>query len=173
MFVREAVERGAIHPETFVRRLRIDTNGEGLHFGQACNRQGLDDLSFNLMFGTLAVSVIQIDTALDQAFGATTKRPEPPDELGAARSIVCMLRCAFAHNPLVPIWEVRNPYYRRLFDVPSIHVAVDFSGLNGQTLVPNQFGGWEGFTRLALFCRDAANSVAKPKEAGDSSTAAT
>ena len=45
-----------------------------------------------------------------------------------------MIRCAFAHNPLEPKWEVRGKDYADILSVPSASFALDTIRLNGKPL---------------------------------------
>jgi hypothetical protein len=67
-----------------------------------------DQANVGVCFG---VTAIVLDAAFDVA--GVQKRPKsraPADEL---RTLVYMVRCAFAHNPAMPCWEARGDDYAR------------------------------------------------------------
>ncbi|GAI22388.1 unnamed protein product, partial [marine sediment metagenome] len=54
------------------------------------------------------------------------------EERRAVRCIVYMYRCAFAHNPIQPRWNVSNTNYDGIFEVPSIGYVLSTRGLDGK-----------------------------------------
>lgn len=126
---------------------------------QRYDNQALDDLSYNLIISVAGTCAIQMDTALDELFG-TNKQENPDTDIASLRAAVYMLRCAFAHNPLRPVWEARASYQKR-FQIPTINFSLDATQLDGRNLMPNQFGGWEGFARLIQYCMEIAERTQK------------
>jgi hypothetical protein len=155
LFLHDAVLHDRLTVAAFVRELPVLTSapGEpdtGFRFRQSYDKQALDDLTFNTVHSAAGMLAIVVDTALDEHFGA---KPNPiVTEVDQLRALMYMLRCAFAHNPFHPKWEIRGRY-QRVYGVPGASVTTDVTHLHGQDLVPNQFGGWEGFVRLAAHAR--------------------
>ena len=74
----------------------------------------------------LGVSAIVLDAAFDVA--GVSRRPHSRDDHNELRLLVYMVRCAFAHNPAYPVWEVRGPYSRDLsFAVGRASATVDLA----------------------------------------------
>jgi hypothetical protein len=60
-----------------------------------------------------------------------------------------MLRCAQAHGPADPRWEVRNKNLRTLsVDLDGVPVSLDLVPLNGQPFDVDQIGGYENWYRI-------------------------
>ena len=101
----------------------------------------------NNMRAALGVAMIQLDKVLaDQFNGARYKDTDP--ERRAARCVVYMLRCAFAHNPLMPDWNITNPGYAQNFAIPAARFSLDLTNANGKSL---DGGGLDWFGLLDLF----------------------
>lgn len=105
-------------------------------------------------FGT---SAIVLDAAFDVA-GLKNKASSrfDADEL---RTLVRMVRCAFAHNPAMPVWKARGSDYSRClsFTVAGASLSVDLRSLHGQTFEYSHIGGFGNWLRV----RDAAVSLIK------------
>lgn len=144
----EAIGAKRIGPDTLVQELLLDTNGVDVVVRKRYTPRELVVVAFNVVFATLGVLAIAADSALDSL---GPRRVEDMSEVGALRTIVYMLRCAFAHDPLTPTWECRKDYRGR-FEIPSIHVAVDFAALDGKTLTPGDLGGLGAITRIIELC---------------------
>ncbi|MFC1937578.1 hypothetical protein ACFLWY_03355 [Chloroflexota bacterium] len=87
----------------------------------------------NQLRAALAVAAIQIDSVLRDYFGNEPYQ-DTDHERRAARCIMYMIRCAFAHNPLEPKWEVRGKHYADVFSVASANFTLNTGGLNGKSL---------------------------------------
>jgi hypothetical protein len=173
MYVSEAVRSGSINPGTFKQVLRVHTGGPGLTVEKTHTQEHVRAAGWNLLLGALAISAQAMDRALDEAFGSRPldRRPAPrPDELSdleAARVIVYMIRCAFAHDPFNPRWVCRGPY-QGVFRVAVVSVELDARPLNGERLKPEHHGGVEGYIQLLVFClgqleAQAGGSELRPK----------
>jgi hypothetical protein len=81
---------------------------------------------------------------LDAAFEIAGIRPHPRslaprDEL---RTLVYMVRCAFAHNPAKPCWEVHNDYARCLsLSLGAKSVALNLASLHDTLFEFEHIGG--------------------------------
>jgi len=68
--------------------------------------------------------------------------PNDRSDRGQVRSLVYMIRSAFAHDLQVPTWDVRGPYAQQIRVRFGRHdLPVDLSALDGQPLVLENFGG--------------------------------
>ncbi len=88
---------------------------------------------------------------LDKAFevAGINADPEASDNIVRLRTLVYMLRCAQAHGPADPRWEVRGKYIRTLtVDLDGIAVSLDLAALNGQPFIVDQIGGYQNWYRI-------------------------
>jgi len=102
-----------------------------------------DDLvhaSENLYSQALAASAVAMEAALQGA--GIRNDPNDRSERGQVRSLVYMIRSAFAHDLQVPTWSVRGPYAQQMRVRFWCHdLQVDMTTLDGQPLVLEHFGG--------------------------------
>jgi len=150
----EGCESGIIPLSFGWRTVHVDTGGPGLTIApQRYSKQKLVDQSYNLMLGALGQTAIIVNEALDQKFGS--KNPLDTSELGSARSIIYQIRNAFAHEPLTPIWRVKDSY-RRVYAVHVGPARIRFNGavLDGRNLRPADFGGIEGYIQMLKYCHE-------------------
>ena len=89
---------------------------------------------------------------LDVAFDVAGLKNKPSSRLDAdeLRTLVRMVRCAFAHNPAMPIWEARGSDYSRhlSFTVGDASVSVDLASLHEQPFEYDQIGGFGSWLRV-------------------------
>lgn len=114
---------------------------------------------FGVSFGVTAM-------VLNAAFEATGvgQKPESnsPDDL--LRSLVYMIRCAFAHNPAMPTWEVRGPYSRDLeLVLEGESIRVRLAELHGKDFDYSHIGGLANWYRI----RRAVEAVLNRATPGD------
>jgi len=98
-----------------------------------------------MAFGT---SAMVLDAAFEVA--SLKRKPlsrQPEDEL---RTLVYMVRCAFAHNPALPLWEARGKEYARTlsFAVGDAALSLDLASLNGKPFDYNDIGGFGNWLRI-------------------------
>ena len=95
--------------------------------------KGFKTLVLNQLRAALGIATIQIDSVLTDYFCNKPYLDTDPDRK-AARCIIYMIRCAFAHNPLEAKWEIKNQEYSGVFSVPSINFTLDTTNLDGRPL---------------------------------------
>jgi hypothetical protein len=123
--------------------------GETRHLKREVRSEvGFRKLVLNQLRAALAISVLEIDSVLADYFG---NKPyvDPNDERRAARCIIYMIRCAFAHNPLEPKWNVTGDHYKGVFTVPSANFTLDTRDINGK---PLDQVNWFGLLDLMDYC---------------------
>ena len=108
----------------------------------------------NQLRAAFAIAAIQVDTVLADYFKNKPYEDVDP-ERRAARCAMHMIRCAFAHNPLEPIWEVRNPQYCDVFSVPSCQFKLDTRKLDARPFDEAQLN-WFSFLDLIDYCHSLA-----------------
>ena len=97
-------------------------------------------------------SAMVLNAAFDVAGGArkpTSRLPE--DEL---RTLVYMVRCAFAHNPAFPLWKARGKEFVRQLSLPldSGSLTVDLRLLNGKPFEYEHIGGFANWLKIRAAC---------------------
>jgi hypothetical protein len=156
VFLSEAIRSGAITPATLKRAVRVHTGGPGLTIEKEATSDWLTGGGWNLLLSALAVSAQATDRALDDTFGPRpldrrpAPRPEDLSDLEAARVIIYMIRCAFAHDPFNPRWACRGAY-QGTFRVAEMGVSLDTGSLSGERVKPEDHGGIEGYIQLLVF----------------------
>lgn len=98
-----------------------------------------------MAFGTSAM-------VLDAAFEVAGLKRKPSsrraeDEL---QTLVYMVRCAFAHNPALPLWEARGKEYARMLSFPigDTALSIDLASLHGQPFKYDHIGGFPMWLRI-------------------------
>jgi hypothetical protein len=98
-----------------------------------------------MAFGT---SAMVLDAAFDVAgLKGKPHSRKPEDEL---RTLVYMVRCAFAHNPALPLWEARGKDYARMLSLPvcGTPLSIDLASLHGQPFEYDHIGGFAMWLRI-------------------------
>lgn len=107
------------------------------HFSDPDNIIRAAAVSVLLAFGASAL-------ALDKAYEVAGIEPDPSseDKVTALRTLVYMVRCAFAHGIADPRWEVRGKYRRKVMvELASGPIEFDLPKLHGQSFDFDQLGG--------------------------------
>jgi hypothetical protein len=107
------------------------------HFSNPDNILRAANVSVALALGASAL-------ALDKAFEVAGIQPEPlsEDRLTKLRTLVYMVRCAYAHGIAEPRWEVRGKNKRKLLvEVRSGLIELDLDALHGEAFDFEQLGG--------------------------------
>ena len=150
------VEAGRIDKSISSRAVTIHTCGPGLRlraFPEA-TAADLKDGMFNIVLIALSASALAVDETLDEVFGKAASDTEP-SRVGV-RVMVDQLRNAFAHNPWRPRWLVyakyRNTYPITLDDGSTF--TFDATNLDGQSVKPEQVGGFEFRVKLLRHCEN-------------------
>jgi len=83
------------------------------------------------------------------------------DEL---RTLVRMVRCAFAHNPALPVWEALGKDYSRhlSFAMRVASLSVDLASLHGHLFEYSHIGGFGNSLRI----HDAAVALINASQPG-------
>jgi len=142
-------ELGHVRPTDFDTDHLVKLEGGNLHFPSG-NFGTADDINRAASITVLqafSVNVLVLDKAFEVA--GIKPNPESPDNLIRLRTLVYMVRCAQAHGPADPRWEVRNKYLRTLsVDLDGVPVSLDLIALNGQPFAVDQIGGYENWYRI-------------------------
>ncbi len=100
--------------------------------------------SYGITFGFTSI-------VLDDALQSIGIKCDPSDHTpnGMLRTLVYMIRCAYAHNMMYPKWEVRGNYAHPLRIVLQYEtLELDLSQKNGQPFVINDIGGLSNYLEI-------------------------
>lgn len=155
-------ELGNIEPSKFDTDHIVTLEPEPLHFptghfsdSDSINRAA--SICVGLAFGASAL-------VLDKAFDIMGMKPNPEatDAAVRLRTLIYMVRCAYAHGLADPRWEVRDRYVCTLnLSLDGIAMSLDLSRLNGESFEFEHIGGYLAWYRV----RDAAVRVLCPAAA--------
>lgn len=91
---------------------------------------------------------------LEATFDVASKRRvptsrSPDDEL---RTLIYMVRCAFAHNPAMPTWKACGKDYARdlTLELGSERISIDLSKLHGRTFDYEHIGGLANWFKIRV-----------------------
>lgn len=110
-----------------------------------------------MAFGT---SAMVLDAAFEVAgFKNNPHSRQPQDEL---RTLVYMVRCAFAHNPAFPLWKARGELYARMISTPvgGVALSINLASLHGQPFEYDHIGGFASWLRI----RNASEALIRDAE---------
>jgi hypothetical protein len=110
---------------------------------------------------SFGVSAIVLDAALEVAGIARKPESNTPNDL--LRTIVFMIRSAFAHNPAMPVWVVRGPYLRSLeLELEGEAVSVSLRQLHGEVFQYCHIGGLANWFRIRRAVERVLNDAYTP-----------
>ncbi len=104
----------------------------------------------NQVRSSFVFSVIQVHLTLERVY-TTGPLDEADPDLRAARCAIYLLNTSLDLGLLTPIWTC-PPEYRRRFEARPISFVLDATGLDGKTVVWDDFGGLEKFLELLDYC---------------------
>ena len=172
-FVNDAIGTNRITLKTFNQQIELQDDGKGLVIKHGFTDEQLKADGRNFVLMALASTALATDKAMDIVCGA--KNPDDTSDLGSARAIVYQIRCAFAHDLLVPIWNPKSKYkhtYRVTVNVPRESgtatprtIELDMPSLGGKHLSLADFGNLGGYMGLLEYCLDKVQSDSKGKMA--------
>lgn len=145
-----------LDPSEFDTDLRVKLEERNLnfpsgHFSNFDNIIRAAKVSVALAFGASAL-------ALDKAFETAEIPPDPESDNNVARirTLIYMVRCAYAHSIAEPRWEVREKYRRAMsIELEGIITYLDLEKLDGEVFDFEHIGGHSNWYRI----RDAAMQV--------------
>jgi len=164
-FLHEAVLRAAITPANFSAEIVEGVTTIRWPAGQP-TQEGLTRRTWNAVLAAMAISAQATDTALDEAFGpprpldkkSPLKAPAELSDRDAARAIMYMLRCAYAHDPLKPRWRCGKRYLG-VFRINAIGFTLDTTALDGQPWNIAHVGDQLGYFGLLEYCQKLAQDA--------------
>lgn len=168
VFLADAISEGRINPSFFRDQAKVDLGQHVLVFKRSFSSGELQSFGQNNVLMALGTAAIATDTAMDAVFSKENK-PHDTSELGSARAIIFQIRCAFAHDPLSPVWKPdvdRYKYnYRITVQLPLESgelqpTVIDFHppSLKGKHLSALDFGGVGAYIALLYFCLETVEA---------------
>jgi hypothetical protein len=168
-FVNDAIGTNRITRSIFSQEVMLQDDGKGLVIKHGFTDEQLKADGRNLVLMALAATALATDRAMDIVCGV--KDPDDTSELGSARAIMYQIRCAFAHDLLVPIWNTKSKYkhtYRMTVNVArepgtttSRTIELDMSSLGGKHLSLADLGNFGGYMALLEYCFQKVRSYPK------------
>jgi hypothetical protein len=170
-FVNDSIGTNRITPNAFSQQINLQDDGNGLVLKRGFTDAQLKADARNLVLMTLASTALATDKAMDIVCGV--KNPDDTSDLGSARAILYQIRCAFAHDLLVPIWSPKSKYkltYRVTVNVlreagaaTPRTIELDMPSLGGKHLSIADFGNLGGYVALLQYCLNRVQSDPKGK----------
>ena len=111
----------------------------------------------NQMRAAFVVSALQTRRSLAVAFPGEPIEEELP-ELRTALSVMHLIALAVRRSIIQPVWECPPPY-RRLFHIRRLGFTLNATGLGGQPLSWDDFGGLDGYIELLEYCAASADEA--------------
>jgi hypothetical protein len=101
-------------------------------------------INVGICFG---VSAIVLDAAFEAAkIERNPNSRDPKDEL---RTLVYMVRCAFAHNFAKPCWKAKGNFARNIqLDLGENDLSIDMAALHGNDFDYSHIGGFSNWYRI-------------------------
>jgi hypothetical protein len=170
-FVADSIGANRITPNTFSQQIHLQDDGKGLVIKRGFTDAQLKAYAQNLVFLAFASTALATDNAMNIVFGA--RNPDDTSDLGSGRAILYQIRCAFAHDLLVPIWNTKSKYrhtYRVTVNVPrgldattARMIEIHPPSLEGKPLSIADFGNLGGYLALLQYCLDKVQRDPKGK----------
>ncbi len=111
----------------------------------------------NQMRAAFALSALQTRRSLAVAFPGDPIEQELP-ELRTALSVMHLIALAVRRSIIQPVWECPPPY-RRLFHIRRLGFTLNATGLGGQSLSWEHFGGLDSYIELLEYCAASADEA--------------
>lgn len=153
-----------------INRYKFDKEIELISFGGSLLLQKnlfsdediIDGAANNIML-SLGTLFIMIDTCLsDLGFHNDANNTTAS---GMYRTLIYMLKSAFAHNMLQPKWKIKGSYSKIKFNLRLKHgnIKCDLSKLNGKLFKEEDLGGYKNIKELVDFSTDIISKLLKKK----------
>jgi hypothetical protein len=108
--------------------------------------------SITLQLTSIYILVLQLDRFLEKYYGSNRFDSDDID-LANTSIVVRQIRNAFAHNPLYPTWEIRQPQAKnKIINIGSM-LTVDFERIDGKKVEREHYGGPLAILELSKFVR--------------------
>ena len=156
-------ESGKLEPSEFDTDLQVQGKRLNLELpqGHFSDRRSIVNAASVMVLSTLGSSSIVLDKAWEVA--RICPKPKSQNEKDMLRTVVYMVRCAFAHGPADPKWKVKGEYCRVFrLTLPSGTLELDLRELDGEQFDFSQLGDhriWFDIRDLTLKVLQNGNQV--------------
>jgi hypothetical protein len=160
LYIKQGIEKNLIPKEVFNTKITIKVKGkEVMVFSPPDDYMSEMQLMIdNLEHVTLGTCFVSFWESLHRLI----QQNKSVDE--NLKAIIFMFRCAFAHTPTQPKWEIHKPY-RKIFNIPQINFSMDFSTLDNKELIPEHHGGMDNLFKLMNYCLEVLKKASQPPDA--------
>jgi len=101
-------------------------------------------INVGICFGA---SAIALDALFDEA--GIKPKPSSRDPKDELRTLIYMVRCAFAHNIAKPFWEVKKSYARNIkLDLDGRELSMDMATLHGKDFDYSHIGDFPNWYKI-------------------------
>ena len=142
-------ERGDLDKKKFDSDVTIQLDEENVEFPDGSFQSDQEvvtasQINVGICFG---VSAIVLDAAFEVAkIGRNPNSRDPKDEL---RTLVYMVRCAFAHNPAKPCWDARGEFARIIqLNLGENDLSINMVALHGNDFDYPDIGGFANWYKI-------------------------
>ena len=142
-------ERGDLDKEKFDSDVTILLDEENVGFPDGSFQSDQEvftasQINVGICFG---VSAIVLDAAFEAA--KIKCNPNSRDSKDELRTLVYMVRCAFAHNPAKPCWEARGNFARNIqLNLGENDLSIDMVALHGNDFDYSHIGGFANWYKI-------------------------
>lgn len=143
-------EDGHLNLEKFdtENTILLDQENIGFPIGNFSSLESVIPVTHALVGVAFGTSAMVLEAAYEAA--GMSRKPnsrQPADEL---RTLVFMVRCAFAHNPAMPVWVAKGPEHSRTISIvlQGLPISIDLQSLHGQPFEYDHIGGFANWLRI-------------------------
>lgn len=171
MRIFKAISNGSISPDIFSNRMILvneEDQSEKIVVNPATNPMPAVLIAENIMNSVAATCFMQFDELARQRFNGKGRFKHLDDDIRNTLSVLYLVRCGYAHNPLIPTWLIDSRFTDREFDIPAIGLHLDTTGLSRTVGVISHLNGWVGAIKLLQHAhRIIAPELARSMDAED------
>jgi hypothetical protein len=157
-FLADAIDQKLITPKSFQEQIRLDEGGFGLDLKAVFKDEQLKAHAHNMIIMTVGTTAMATNKAMEVVFGKEF-HPNDTSPEGSGRVLLYQIRCAFAHDPLNPVWTPNINKYNHTYRVKVqvrrasggvIERPIEFHppSLKNKPLIPEHIGGLAGYMGL-------------------------
>jgi len=147
----QAARKKLLNPDIFSTRFTLvneEDPTQGIRVNPAKNQVPIDLRLENIMHNVAASCFMQFDELAKQRLNGNQRFNHRDEDIRNTCTVLYLVRCAFAHNPLVPTWLIKPRFKDKIFKVKDISLRLDTTGLHRQVGVIPHIGGWVGAMKL-------------------------
>ena len=148
-----SIKQGQLDLTKLPKEWTIMSEAGQMQFRTKIPSDQMEKIAYNMLISATGTCTIAFDSAMDEALGKKAEQfPEDTTGLTAARAVIYQIRNAYAHDPIHSTWRIRNPLYKKTFDISEIGLTVNLADLDGKAFMVGHIGGWHILGRLLNYC---------------------